>query len=97
MQKFSELEYCRPDMEAFKKTYEELVDRFQASETPEESKEILLLIEKHNSELDTTSTLAYIRNTLDTTDEFYEKEIAFFMYFSGYSSCRSDTCECFIM
>ncbi|MDF2543520.1 MAG: oligoendopeptidase family [Herbinix sp.] len=78
MQKFSEVPYQRPDMVQFKKDYRELVNVFENAESFEQAKEIFFELQEMESSLYTTYTIASIRNTMDTTDKFYEKEIAFF-------------------
>lgn len=77
MQKFSEITYTRPDIPAVAKQLESLVEAFKAAATYAEAKEAFEKIEEISSEFDTMSTICYVRNTMDTTDEFYDKEMAY--------------------
>jgi len=75
MEKFSNLTYQRPDMKKFKKDITELLFRFQSAHTYDEAKSCFFEFQTVMSEIDTMATLASIRNTLDTTDKFYETEL----------------------
>lgn len=77
MQKFSEITYTRPDIPAVAKQLESLVEAFKAAATYAEAKEAFEKLEEISSEFDTMSTICYVRNTMDTTDEFYDKEMAY--------------------
>ncbi len=78
MKKFYELEYVRPDLEVLKKNFENVIEKLDAAGTSEEAKEAILESEKLVSNLATQSTIAYIRNTMNTNDEFYDKEMEFY-------------------
>ncbi len=77
MEKFSDLAYTRPDIEQFKKDYAAKTQAFKEAKTYEEAKKLYFEIESMMKDLSTTHTLASVRNTMDTTDEFYDKEMDF--------------------
>lgn len=74
---FSELEYIRPDFERFEEELSKMTEEVKAAENYGQIKEILNRREELQNSVETMATVAYIRNTLNTTDEFYEKEIEF--------------------
>lgn len=78
MQKFSELPYARPDIAAAVEQYSAYNAAFRNAETYAEAKEIFLKAEALETHLGTLQSLVSIRNTMNTTDEFYETEMAYF-------------------
>lgn len=76
--KFDKLEYVRPDLAKFKETLSDLTNQLSNASSYEEAKKVFLLEDEKMQELESTFTIAFIRNTLDTTDEFYEAEVAYF-------------------
>ena len=77
--KISEIEYKRPDIDALKAKYAEYTAAFtKEGVTAEEQAEIYRKINETDEEIGTMASLAYIRFTLDTTDEFYVKEMDFY-------------------
>ncbi len=76
--KFDKLEYVRPDLAKFKETLSDLTNQLSNASSYEEAKKVFLLEDEKMQELVSTFTIAFVRNTLDTTDEFYEAEIAYF-------------------
>ena len=77
MQKFSELPYTRPDIAAAVEEYKRYSEAFKAAKTFEEAKKVFLDAEKLDTHLSTIASLCSIRNTMNTTDEFYEAEMAY--------------------
>ncbi|MFU0828922.1 MAG: M3 family oligoendopeptidase [Lachnoclostridium sp.] len=75
--KFSELEYSRPDYDLYERECLKMAEEVEKAKSYEEIKEILKRREELESHVSTMATIAYIRNTLNTTDEFYEKEIEY--------------------
>ena len=76
--KFSQMPYERPVLEELKTGFEMLLAHFKAAKSADECFAVykeyeVLFSEKHR----TLGTLAFIRNSLDTTDEFYDGEMAF--------------------
>ena len=74
MWKFSELEYKRPDKDEVVKLITENTEAVRNASSGEEVYEILMRGEKTSRELSTMFTIVSIRHTLDTRDEFYDKE-----------------------
>ncbi len=75
--KFSEMPYQRPDLEELKSGFEELTAAMRAASSAEEQIELFLKMDKQMASSSTQSTIVHIRNTVDTRDEFYEKEREF--------------------
>lgn len=76
--KFSEMPYERPDLDALLNGLEDAAKRFEAAESAEAQLDILRETEKLSSSFWTMATIASIRNSIDTRDEFYDAEQAFF-------------------
>ena len=75
--KFSEMPYQRPDLDAVKQQFADLCARFKAAESYAEARAVFLEEEKLNKHVDTQAQLASVRNTIDTRDTFYDKEMNF--------------------
>ena len=75
--KFKDLKYTRPDLEAEQAFLAAQTEKVKNAGSADRVYEILIENDRHGNELYTTQTLAYIRNTLDTEDPFYEAEIEF--------------------
>ena len=75
--KFSEMVYERPDIEEAKKQAEKIITAFTDAETFEDAETAFLQWDRFTGHIDTMMSLAYTRNTIDTTDEFYEKEVEY--------------------
>ena len=75
--KFSEMPYKRPDAEAVKAGLSGLTERLKAAESYEEARAVFLEKEEMEKAVETMSTLAYVRHSIDTRDEFYDGEIEF--------------------
>ncbi len=78
MWKFQDLPYKRPDMDQVKAEYLDAIRRFKAAATYEEAREAYLAQDRILRTLHTAEVIASIRNTMDTTDPFYDAEITFF-------------------
>ena len=74
MIRFSEMEYRRPDMEALKALVEEATRKVKEAGSSGEVKEAYFTLQEKELDADTMFTLAHIRNTIDTKDEFYDGE-----------------------
>ncbi len=75
--KFSEMPYERPDLEGLKQTLAGLTQRLKAAASYEEARAVFLEKEEVERHIDTLATLASIRNSIDTRDEFYDGEMNF--------------------
>ena len=75
--KFSTLEYKRPDLEARRTQLAQWKAAVQHAEDYAALRALMLEIDRETCELATQYSIAHIRHTLDTRDEFYETEIAY--------------------
>jgi len=76
--KFSTYDYERPDVKTFELQFKELLNAFTNAAAYEEQDEAMTAINKLRSEFDTMQTIASIRHSIDTNDEFYKAEQDFF-------------------
>ena len=75
--KFSTLEYKRPDLEARRTQLAQWKAAVQHAEDYAALRALMLEIDRETCELFTQYSIAHIRHTLDTRDEFYEAEIQY--------------------
>ena len=78
MQKFSELQYQRPDIGALRSALTEDAARLETATSFEETDDVLHAHDAALRAFSTMANLASIRNTIDTSDHFYEAEKDFF-------------------
>lgn len=71
---FADIEYVRPDFCELQRFYEDLNARVAAAKSYEEVKRCILDEEEYSSHINTMATVVEIRHTVDTSDEFYDKE-----------------------
>ena len=71
---FENIEYVRPDFEAMQCFYEQLNERVKNASSYAEVRQCILDEEEYSSRFNTMATVVEIRHTVDTSDEFYEKE-----------------------
>lgn len=76
--KFTEMAYTRPDLEKIEKDFNELISKFSIATTAQEQENILAQINELRNEFQTYASLASVRNSIDTTNAFYEAEQEFF-------------------
>lgn len=76
--KFSEYKYQRPDLDQVKKDLEQELNLIGTDQTLEVEKQAIHKIFEINDKIGSLAVLVSIRNSLDTKDEFYEKEQEFF-------------------
>lgn len=76
--KFSEMPYSRPDLDALGQEYGRITETFGKTDSADGQYRLILEHEKLSENFDTMATIAYIRNSINTADPFYEKEMAFF-------------------
>jgi len=76
--KFSEMPYSRPDEKAIFASIDALCEKLDAAKSADEQFACYLELDKLTLEVTTLGSIAYARNTIDTRDEFYEKEREFF-------------------
>ncbi len=75
--KFSEYPYKRPDLDKLKKDLEETIALVGEDESLETEIKAIKRMNEIDDDIDSMFTLVSIRNSLNTKDEFYEKEQAF--------------------
>ena len=71
---FSELEYKRPDFEQMAKIWQKATQDILNAKSYEDIRSIIKDVDLASKHVTTMMTVASIRNTLNTTDEFYEAE-----------------------
>ncbi len=74
---FDTIEYKRPDFDTLEERVKELTEKVKNAKSYAEIREIISLSDKESEDIETMFMVASIRNTLDTTDKFYEDEMAF--------------------
>lgn len=72
--KFSEYAYQRPVVKEFEVKFKELLNGFTSAESYEEQDAAMTAINQLRSEYDTMHTIASVRHSIDTNDEFYKAE-----------------------
>ena len=77
MIKFSEMKYERPDMDAVKAEIARLVTAFRACGSYEEARKLFIEKDRLERHVDSMATLSNIRHSIDTRDEFYDREAAY--------------------
>lgn len=75
--KFKDYKYERPNIDEICSKTEELTTIIKEAKDINVIVEAIKSLNKMNSEYSTVSNLAFIRNSIDTTDEYYEKEIEY--------------------
>ncbi len=89
--KFSEFKYERPSYELNKKQIAILVENIKIASTYEEQRKNIDELNEIRNNIETMSTLCSIRNSINTQDEFYEKEKAYWDEYSPlYEEINSD-------
>jgi oligoendopeptidase F len=69
--------YTRPDTETVRKELETLTSAFRAAETYEEARDLFIRKDRLMRHIMSLSTIAQIRHSIDTRDEFYDSEVLF--------------------
>ncbi len=77
MTKFSDMQYVRPDLKAVKRELAALTGRLKSAKDYGEAKAAFLARERTGKHLSTAASLAHIRHSIDTRDEFYDGEEKF--------------------
>ena len=72
--KFSEMPYIRPDPEQLKVLAQQTVAGLDNAASATQQADLYYTYEKAEKNLETMSTIAYIRHSIDTRDEFYTQE-----------------------
>ena len=75
---FKDYTYTRPNMDELKAAVTALIEQFKAAETVAAQSAVIEQINKHRNLFSTMANLVYIRASIDTNDEFYQKERDYF-------------------
>ena len=75
--KFSEIEYLRPDIDSIRAETDRQIAKFKNASSAAEQIDVIFEHEASSKKYSTMATVASIRNSIDTRDEFYEKEIEY--------------------
>lgn len=73
--KFTEMKYERPDFDALKEAIKEYTKKFSEAKDYAEAKAVFLEKEEREKHINSQFTIASIRNSIDTRDEFYDAEM----------------------
>ncbi len=73
-QKFPEIQYISPNFEQYEKEYNLSIDALRNASSLAAQQESINQIYSLAREIETMTSLAYVRHSIDTTDEYYEKE-----------------------
>lgn len=76
--KFSEMAYARPNLNEVERNFNQLLQQFNQAQSAAEQNDIILQINALKNNFSTFSSLASVRNSIDTTNPFYEAEQEFF-------------------
>lgn len=76
--KFSEIPYKRPDMDELKRQMGEIAETLENAQSAQEQIEAIDRCNKISGSFSTMGSIAYIRHTVNTKDEFYDQENEFF-------------------
>ncbi len=76
--KFSEYPYVRPDMDELEQRFRAALEQFSAAATADEQDQLMADINRQRMEFNSMQSIASIRHTVDTRDEFYATEQDFF-------------------
>ena len=71
---FNDYKYERIDIDAVKKQFEELIESFSKADSAEKQCEIMDKVINLRNHIDTMITLVSIRHSINTADDFYDKE-----------------------
>ena len=71
---FKDYAYERPDMTKIEADFNILLDKFVEADSFEEQDSVMEKINEIRRDFETAASLVQVRHTLDTTDEYYEKQ-----------------------
>lgn len=75
--KFSQMEYVRLDVDDIKSQITDIIQEFNNAPDYDAAKAAFIDMDKLTRHIDTMSTLAYLRHSIDTRDKFYDDEVTF--------------------
>ena len=71
---FKEYEYKRPNLDDIKNQVRALIKQFKDADSVETQSEVIEKINEYRNDFSTQANLVYIRASINTNDEFYQKE-----------------------
>lgn len=75
--KFTEMPYVRPDIDVLKAQAQDILHRMENAQSAQEQIDAYLEFDRISKDVSTNMSLANVRHTIDTRDEFYDKENEF--------------------
>ena len=72
--KFAEIKYERPNYLDIKNNYDELLNKLEKTDNKEDFLKVFFEIQDLGTNINLMYSLSYIRHSINTKDEFYEKE-----------------------
>ena len=75
--KFSQMKYERLDTESLKHDIENITEKFKSADCYNAAREAFIELDRLNRHYMTMETLASVRHSIDTRDEFYDEEVKF--------------------
>ena len=72
---FREMPYQRQDMDALRKCYEQTIETLSGAGSYSEARAAFFALQEESKKAATMLTLCSVRNTIDTTDEYYDGEM----------------------
>ena len=72
---FREMPYARPDVDELKKCYEAVIDELKNAPSYEAARSAFFSLQEQEKSAETMMSLCSVRNTIDTTDEYYAGEM----------------------
>lgn len=78
MKKFSDIEYKRPDFEKMTDSFNQLLTEFDNAKSVKEQSDVFSKINTLRNEFQTFASIASVRNSIDTTNAYYELERQFY-------------------
>ena len=72
--KFNEFKYEHLDEEYLKKNYEEGIEKLKKADSPEEFMKAFNELNEFRGHMSSMNTICSIRHTINTVDEYYDKE-----------------------
>ena len=75
MKDFREMPYERPDLAAYGEQLKKTAEIMRSAGSYEEARAAYFALQQMTSRMETQFSVAYVRNTIDTRDPFYEEEV----------------------
>ncbi|MBO72026.1 MAG: oligoendopeptidase F [Flavobacteriales bacterium] len=76
--KFRDIPYTRPDLDELIRNIETLISDFKTADSPQIQIDLMKQIKEARNEVETNQSIVNIRHSINTNDEFYDKENKFF-------------------